>query len=74
MWVKGRTLTMPTGIWLGVEWDDPARGKHSGVHEGVQYFSCCVKDSGSFIRPKKANLGTTFIQAVKEVGGGVVNK
>ncbi|OAA56560.1 tubulin-specific chaperone [Niveomyces insectorum RCEF 264] len=28
------------GIWLGVEWDDPARGKHDGVHKGVRYFAC----------------------------------
>ena len=27
------------GTWLGVEWDDPLRGKHSGCHEGTQYFS-----------------------------------
>ena len=26
------------GTWLGVEWDDPARGRHSGCHEGTQYF------------------------------------
>jgi tubulin-specific chaperone E len=29
-----------TGSWLGVEWDSPERGKHSGSHNGVQYFSC----------------------------------
>lgn len=28
------------GQWLGVEWDDPLRGKHSGTHEGVEYFTC----------------------------------
>lgn len=28
------------GDWLGVEWDDPAKGKHSGEHEGVEYFEC----------------------------------
>ena len=28
------------GQWLGVEWDDPIRGKHSGEHEGVRYFQC----------------------------------
>ena len=28
------------GTWLGVEWDDPARGKHDGTHEGVKYFDC----------------------------------
>ena len=27
------------GTWLGVEWDDPTRGKHDGTHEGVKYFS-----------------------------------
>lgn len=26
------------GTWLGVEWDDPSRGKHCGFHEGIQYF------------------------------------
>ena len=29
-----------SGIWLGVEWDDFNRGKHSGTHEGVTYFEC----------------------------------
>ena len=29
-----------TGIWLGVEWDDPARGKHDGSKDGKQYFTC----------------------------------
>lgn len=28
------------GAWLGVEWDDPARGKHDGSHEGTPYFEC----------------------------------
>jgi len=26
--------------WLGVEWDNPARGKHDGEHNGVRYFTC----------------------------------
>lgn len=29
-----------TGEWLGVEWDDPVRGKHSGEHKGKRYFTC----------------------------------
>lgn len=29
-----------SGIWLGVEWDDPQRGKHDGTYEGTQYFKC----------------------------------
>ncbi|KHO00108.1 Cytoskeleton-associated protein, Gly-rich domain protein [Metarhizium album ARSEF 1941] len=33
-----------TGSWLGVEWDDPTRGKHDGSHKGVDH-------------PNKVNLG-----------------
>ena len=29
-----------SGEWLGIEWDDPTRGKHSGEHKGVRYFTC----------------------------------
>lgn len=28
------------GQWLGVEWDEPSRGKHDGMHDGVRYFHC----------------------------------
>lgn len=28
------------GVWYGVEWDDPKRGKHDGVKDGYQYFTC----------------------------------
>ncbi|KAG6851293.1 hypothetical protein H0H93_011729 [Arthromyces matolae] len=27
-----------SGIWLGIEWDDPNRGKHNGSKDGKQYF------------------------------------
>lgn len=37
------TVQGTTGDWLGVEWDDVTRGKHSGEHKGVRYFSCmCI--------------------------------
>nr|XP_060497088.1 tubulin-specific chaperone E [Panthera onca] len=33
------------GLWLGVEWDNPARGKHDGSHEGIVYFKCRLPDA-----------------------------
>lgn len=27
-----------TDDWIGVEWDNPERGKHDGTHEGHTYF------------------------------------
>lgn len=29
-----------SGTWLGIEWDDHARGKHDGVKDGKRYFTC----------------------------------
>jgi len=29
-----------SGTWLGIEWDDPQRGKHDGAKDGIQYFTC----------------------------------
>ncbi|KZS89988.1 RNI-like protein, partial [Sistotremastrum niveocremeum HHB9708] len=50
-----------TGTWLGVEWDDPARGKHSGK----EYFTCQIPGSGSFIRNTPSiNWGCTFLEAL----------
>lgn len=34
------TVENSLGIWLGVEWDDPTRGKHDGSKDGKQYFTC----------------------------------
>ena len=56
------------GEWLGVEWDDPTRGKHSGEHQGTRYFTCLNPSptSASFVRPtRKSDLPRTFVQALK---------
>uniref|UniRef100_A0A8I5NDX5 Tubulin-specific chaperone E n=1 Tax=Papio anubis TaxID=9555 RepID=A0A8I5NDX5_PAPAN len=53
------------GPWLGVEWDNPERGKHDGSHEGTVYFKCRHPTGGSFIRPNKVNFGTDFLTAIK---------
>lgn len=26
-------------IWLGIDWDDPLRGKHNGTVNGIRYFT-----------------------------------
>ncbi|KAK6335495.1 hypothetical protein TWF696_002269 [Orbilia brochopaga] len=55
------------GEWLGVEWDDPARGKHSGEHNGIRYFECKVPGAGSFIRPNRPyDRPNTFLEGLKE--------
>ncbi|KAJ3787316.1 hypothetical protein GGU10DRAFT_374062 [Lentinula aff. detonsa] len=55
-----------TGIWLGIEWDDPDRGKHDGVKDGKRYFSCRIPNAGSFIRPSVQVIrGVSFLQALK---------
>ncbi len=36
------------GIWIGVEWDDPTRGKHDGSKEGKRYFTCRQDSSKIF--------------------------
>ncbi|KAL4239116.1 hypothetical protein ACF0H5_003818 [Mactra antiquata] len=60
-------LVPPTkGVWYGVEWDDIERGKHDGTHEGHTYFKTKHPKSGSFIRPKKANFGISFMSAVND--------
>ncbi|XP_050172583.1 tubulin-specific chaperone E isoform X2 [Myiozetetes cayanensis] len=59
-------VSRTSGIWLGVEWDDPQRGKHDGCYEGTQYFRCRYPKGGSFIRPNKANFGVDFLTAVKD--------
>lgn len=36
-------VTGTTGEWLGVEWDDPNRGKHDGTYQEVKYFECTYR-------------------------------
>ena len=43
------------GVWLGVEWDDVARGKHGGTYQGRIYFHCLssAPTAASFIRTSR---------------------
>ncbi|KAG7448214.1 uncharacterized protein BT62DRAFT_1059403 [Guyanagaster necrorhizus] len=54
------------GTWLGVEWDNPERGKHDGVKDGTRFFSCRISNSGSFIRPSSnVSYGRSFLEALQ---------
>ncbi|RDB21426.1 Tubulin-specific chaperone E [Hypsizygus marmoreus] len=54
-----------TGIWLGVEWDDPRRGRHDGTKDGKRYFTCRIRNSGSFVRPSAhISYGRSFLEAL----------
>lgn len=59
------------GVWIGVEWDDPSRGKHDGSHNGVSYFKTSHPTSGSFVRPNKVNFGISCVEAIKDRYGKV---
>ncbi|ETN44738.1 uncharacterized protein HMPREF1541_10408 [Cyphellophora europaea CBS 101466] len=57
-----------SGEWLGVEWDDPTRGKHDGSHKGKRVFQCLSTSptAASFIRPaRKPDETRTVLQAIK---------
>lgn len=56
------------GAWLGVEWDDPTRGKHAGEHQGIKYFSCLNPSptSASFVRPtRRSDPPQSFVSTLK---------
>jgi hypothetical protein len=52
-------------VWVGIEWDDPERGKHNGTVENFCYFKTLHETSGSLIKFNKVNLGLTFLEACK---------
>ncbi|OBA22003.1 RNI-like protein [Metschnikowia bicuspidata var. bicuspidata NRRL YB-4993] len=57
----------PGVVAYGVEWDDKARGKHSGELAGVRYFCTRVPNAGSFIKASNKNIDAPclFLDAVR---------
>ncbi|KAJ3099326.1 hypothetical protein HDU96_010736 [Phlyctochytrium bullatum] len=55
-------------VWLGIEWDDPSRGKHSGDYKGTQVFCSKVPNSSSFVRldALKLRFPRGFVRALAE--------
>ena len=57
-------IPLKKGIWIGVVWEDPARGKNDGTLDGHRYFDVADGSTGgSFMRPAKLTLWTTFVEA-----------
>ncbi|KAG0099383.1 hypothetical protein BGZ93_007879 [Podila epicladia] len=55
------------GEWIGVEWDDKERGKHSGSHGDTVYFECLFPGTGSFTRlSQKIDVGSSLLAILKE--------
>lgn len=56
------------GDWLGIEWDEPSRGKHDGISaDGTRYFQVRIPGSGSFVRTTSSKLsyGCSFLHALR---------
>lgn len=60
-----------SGTWVGIEYDEPGRGKHDGCHAGRRYFSCTGGPAtGSLVRLPKfleaADCGRSLVEAACE--------
>ncbi|XP_063995172.1 tubulin-specific chaperone E [Diachasmimorpha longicaudata] len=53
------------GLWLGIDWDNPTRGKHNGTYHDKEYFKTRYPTSGSFVRPGKVKSGISCVEAIK---------
>ena len=56
------------GDWLGIEWDDPQRGKHDGQHQGRVLFKCLSASptAASFVRTtRKTDKQRTVLEAIR---------
>eukprot|EP01017_Pseudomicrothorax_dubius_P034448 TRINITY_DN4721_c0_g1_i3.p1 TRINITY_DN4721_c0_g1~~TRINITY_DN4721_c0_g1_i3.p1 ORF type:complete len:527 (-),score=134.16 TRINITY_DN4721_c0_g1_i3:62-1642(-) len=52
-------------LWLGIEWDDPVRGRHNGCVKGHVYFQTTENlSSATLIRPDKARFGVNIYDAL----------
>jgi hypothetical protein len=67
-------LPNTSSLWLGVEWDNAARGKHSGTYKGQEVFATRVPGGGSFIKysPETSSVaplleaGPSFVDVINE--------
>jgi tubulin-specific chaperone E len=61
------SLNTKPGSWIGIEWDDPARGANDGTFQGTRIFSCLRQPaSASFINASKVRAGKTLAEAIHD--------
>ncbi|KAH7923712.1 hypothetical protein BV22DRAFT_1092425 [Leucogyrophana mollusca] len=58
----GPTSFAKTGIWVGVEYDEPI-GKNDGSVQGERYFNCSPSH-GAFVRPDKVKIGDFPVEEI----------
>jgi len=61
----------PSKTWVGVQWDEPGRGKNDGSTGGVRYFECPAQQ-GSFLKARKIEPRWALADAIvyRYCGGG----
>ncbi|OXG88660.1 hypothetical protein C345_02635 [Cryptococcus neoformans A2-102-5] len=67
-------LDPPSQVWLGIEYDDPSFGKHSGVYQGIQVFHTREEGSGAFLKfaGRPLQEGKNLVQSIEERYGPII--
>ncbi|ODO05137.1 hypothetical protein L198_01825 [Cryptococcus wingfieldii CBS 7118] len=56
-------------VWLGIEYDDPTLGKHSGTFQGIRLFDTREEGSGAFLKyqtGKEIVEGKSLVESLEE--------
>jgi tubulin-specific chaperone E len=53
------------GVWVGVDWDDGAGGRHDGSLAGRRYFVAVGECSATFARPTALSGGISLPDALR---------
>ncbi|KAH7910179.1 CAP Gly-rich domain-containing protein [Hygrophoropsis aurantiaca] len=58
----GPTAFAKTGVWVGIEYDEPI-GKNDGSVQGERYFTC-ASSHGAFVRPDRVRVGDFPVEEI----------
>ncbi|KAG8221095.1 CAP Gly-rich domain-containing protein [Butyriboletus roseoflavus] len=58
----GQTTFAKTGVWVGIEYDEPI-GRNDGSVQGERYFTC-RPNHGVFVRPDKVRVGDFPVEEI----------